>query len=93
VSRALAAIGLLACLVLALQAATAADADVTGRSLRPSLPDDGGVADSAKASERFGKRDISLTAAQGRLVTVATRELDIGKLEPAAFGDGEDVAR
>lgn len=90
-SRIIAAAGITAFLGIA-AAALPALADLPARKLKPTLP----AADSSdvQARELRGQdRATVASATEGRLVSFATRDLDIGKLDAAAFGDGEEVAR
>lgn len=69
-----------------------AGADVTKRPLKPTL----------SAADKLGEAAGTLrgrppaaagTDSEARLVSFATRDMDIKKLDAAAFGDGEDVVR
>lgn len=80
-------------LVALLTLASPALADLPGRALKPTLlvaPEPGDAV--AHIRNRSGT-DAKAVAAGGHVVSLATRDFDVGKLDANAFGDGEDVKR
>lgn len=85
----LAAVAATACALLG----SPAGADVTKRSLKPTLATAAGKHDTATGPLRGRTEAASGTDSEARLVSFATRDMDIRKLDAAAFGDGDDVVR
>lgn len=92
-SRSLAAAGAAAVLGLAFAASVPALADLPARKLKPTLPATSDSADRDAGAIRGHDSGEGASATQGRVVSFATRDLEIGKLDANAFGDGEDVTR
>lgn len=68
-------------------------ADIRARNLKPALPVAAEAGDTgAQAHNRTGANAMAV-AQGGHVVSFATRDFDVGKLDADAFGDGEDVKR
>jgi hypothetical protein len=85
----LAAVAATACALLG----SPAGADVTKRPLKPTLAAAAGKHDAATGPLRSRTAAASGADSEARLVSFATRDMDIRKLDAAAFGDGDDVVR
>ncbi len=84
----LAAVAATACVLLG----SPVSADVTKRPLKPTLSATE-PHDVSAGTMRSRAATTAATDTESRVVSFATREMDIKKLDAAAFGDGEDVVR
>ncbi len=82
-----------AALVALLALASPALADIRARNLKPTLPAAAEAGDAAAQAHTRAGANAMAVAQGGHVVSFATRDFDVGKLDADAFGDGEDVKR